>query len=109
VTDDDRLDFSALDPKRDPARFERMVAAVVEGVGTSQGAVHPLWLALFGWGRVAVATAAAVALCAWIPTLAGGRAAEPASSDRVALVSSWANSGRIPSDADLYRVLEATP
>ena len=106
--DEDRIDFSALDPRRDPARFERMVQAVT--AGAMPVAVHPLLATLIGWGRVAVACGALAAVAAWTPALVRGPAASSvvsSRSDLVALVSSWARSGAIPGDADLTQVLES--
>ncbi|HTT71252.1 MAG TPA: hypothetical protein VMG32_08500 [Anaeromyxobacteraceae bacterium] len=104
--DDDRLDLSALDPKRDPDRFERMVKAVVAGVRPREARVHPLLLSLLGFGRMAVACAALLAAVAWVPALVRWREAGRTRRDRVALVSSWAEAGQIPKDADLFRTLE---
>ncbi len=108
--DDDRIDFSALDPKRDSARFERMVQAVVDGVRPPAPAVHPLVLELVGWGRAAVAVAACLGVAAWLPNLVhGGLSAtdRPTSteSDPVELVSAWAETGKLPSDIDLVQAL----
>ncbi len=108
--DDDRIDFSALDPKRDPARFERMVQAVVAGVRPPAPAVYPLVLQLVGWGRAAVAVAACLGVAAWLPSLARGRLSatdSPTSngSDPVELVSAWAETGNVPSDIDLVQAL----
>jgi len=104
--DDDRLDLSSLDPKRNPARFERMVKAVVAGVRPRDPPVHPLLLSLLGLGRTAVALAALLAAVAWVPALWRWREADRTRRDQVALVASWAEAGRIPKDADLFRTLE---
>lgn len=106
--DDDRIDFSALDVKRDPARFERMVQTVVAGARAPSPS--PLVLALVGWGRAAVAVAALVALTAWLPSmLRGGSGASEgtteSTSDPVELVSSWARTGQVPTDVDLFQAL----
>ena len=101
--DDDRIDFSALDPKRDAIRFNRMVEMTLAGIRSSAlgapGLVHQLVV----WGRTAVATAALLALAAWLPALFDdGRS--PASAlrggDPVELVSQWARTGGVPSEAD---------
>ncbi|HUK66976.1 MAG TPA: hypothetical protein VLV17_09135 [Anaeromyxobacteraceae bacterium] len=101
---DDRLDLSALDPKRDPLHFERMVRAVVL---RGRPRVHPVFPVLLGWGKVAVTCAALLALSAWIPAVLRWRQGESRTPDRLALVSSWAEAGSIPSDADLFWTIEA--
>jgi hypothetical protein len=47
--DDDRIDFSALDPKRHRLRFEQMVQAVVAGARSPAPA--PFARELVAWGR----------------------------------------------------------
>ncbi len=102
--DDDRIDFSALDPKRDAIRFRRMVEMTLAGIRSSALAAPGLVHQLAVWGRTAIAAAALLALAAWLPALfEDGRS--PAAgvhrgSDPVELVSQWAKTGRVPSEAD---------
>jgi len=63
----DRIDFSPLDPKRDPERFERMVRNVLSGV-QSAPAPAPLLLDFLRWGRLGLVAAALIALGAWLLT-----------------------------------------
>jgi len=103
--DDDRIDFSALDPKRDPARFKRMVDTIVAGARTPVSAVVFFVHELVSWGRPAVAISALLALTAWLPTLVrnGSNLSQgslSAVNDPVELVSSWARTGRVPSEVD---------
>ncbi len=110
--DDDRIDFSALYPERDPDRFERMVRAVVAGAMAAPAA-HPLALEIARFGRAAVACAVLLAAATWVPTLtrAGVRDAATAGAaasrreDPVELVSAWAEKGSVPSDLDLLAAL----
>jgi hypothetical protein len=57
-----------------------------------------------------VAVAALVAVTAWLPSMLRGgssdseRATETA-SDPVELVSTWARTGQVPSDVDLFQAL----
>ena len=99
----DRLDFSPLDPKRDPERFERMVRKVTSGV-QSASAPAPVLLDFWRWGRLGLVAAAPLALGAWLPNLTIGQL--PA-TDTVALVSSWAQSGEVPANVDLIQTLGA--
>jgi hypothetical protein len=107
--DDGRIDFSALDPKRDPKHFDQMVQAVMAGARSPAPALHALPLQLFRWGAVAVAIAAALAIVAWLPALttsqSGSEAGIADAADPVELVSAWADRGSIPSDVDLFEVL----
>lgn len=106
--DDERFDLSTLDLRRDPARFERMVQAVVAGVGPPAPLPHPMALQLVRQGRLAMAFAALLALAAWIPSLARERpAARAEAADPVTLVSAWAASGQPPAGADLLRAVGA--
>jgi uncharacterized membrane protein len=106
--DEDRIDFQALDPWRDPTRFERTVQAVVAGALPPAASTHTLLAALLGWGRVAIACASLLAIGSWVPALMRPREdgrTSPAPSDTVALVASWAEAGAIPDDADVFRAL----
>jgi hypothetical protein len=107
--DDERIDFSALDPKCNPEHFERMVRAIMAGARSPTPAPHPLSLQLIRWGAATVAIAAALAAVAWLPTLTRGRygvdAGVTAATDPVELVSAWADKGAVPSDIDLPQAL----
>jgi hypothetical protein len=108
--DDDRIDFSALDPKRDTARFKRMVDSIVAGARSPVSAALFLVHELVSWGRPAVAIAALLALTAWLPTLVRngsnwGQSPFSAMNDPVDLVSSWARTGRVPSEVDPIEAL----
>ena len=100
--DDDRIDFSALDPKRDAIRFKRMVETTLAGIRSSALGVPRLVHQLVVWGRTAVATAAALALAAWVLALFedGRTASTLRGSDPVELISQWAKTGGVPSEAD---------
>jgi hypothetical protein len=104
--DEKRIDFSALDPKRDPAHFECMVNAVVAGVRPPATGADSLLQALLGWGRVAVACSVLLAVGIWVPTLVRWRQAASAPSDAIALVCRWAEEGAIPPAANVFQALE---
>jgi hypothetical protein len=106
--DERRIDLSALDPGRDPVRYERMVRSVLERA--AEPPPHPFATALVSRGRLAVAAAVALATAAWIPAFAvrreaTGTPAAAAGADPVATVAAWAEAGEIPAGADPYRVL----
>jgi hypothetical protein len=107
--DEDRIDFYALDPKRNSGRFERMVQAVVAGA-RSPAVLSQLLFGLVAWGRGAVAVAALLALAAWVPSLGGiglSDANSPltAGTDPVELVSSWATTDDVPPEIDLGQAM----
>src|SRR5712692_134036 len=108
--DDDRIDFSTLDPKRDAARFQRMVDSILAGARSPVSAALFLVHELVSGGRTAVAIAALLALTAWLPTLIRndsnwGQSPFGAVSDPVDLVSSWARTGKVPSEVDPIEAL----
>ena len=108
--DNDRIDFSALDPKRNSRRFEKMVETVIAGARPHEPGISPLIRELVAWGRGAVALAALLAVTAWLPALIRDsfRAAESApatGNDFVELVSSWARTGDVPSEVDVSQAL----
>lgn len=102
--DDDRIDFSALDPKREPMRFERMVQLTLAGLRLSGAGSAGLVRQVAIWGRAAMADAALVAVVAWLPALfaADQRVASNAvrATDPVDVVSQWANAGKVPAEVD---------
>ncbi len=109
--DDDRIDFSALDPERDAQRFERMVQAVVAGAMGGPPA-RALAVEIVRFGRAALACAVLLAAAAWAPMLTRGAhdASRPSAAasrrqDPVELVSTWAEQGSVPSDLDLLAAL----
>ncbi len=103
--DDRRLDLGALDPGRDPERFERMVRSVLARAEAPPE--HPFALALVARGRVAVLAAVAIAAAAWIhqPVIVHWKSSPSVASDPVATVVAWAEAGEIPAGVDLYRTL----
>ncbi len=64
-TDPDKIDFSALDPSRHPARWEALVQQTM--ARRRAAAVHPLFASLASRGQVALLLAAALAVMAWLP------------------------------------------
>src|SRR5258707_14554863 len=98
----DRIDFSPLDPKRDPERFERMVHQVLQGATTATGPAQ-LLLEFLRWGRLGLAAAALIALAVWLPRLTADKMqASESGSNRgdnvVAVGSSWARLGEVARD-----------
>jgi hypothetical protein len=98
--EDDRIDFSALDPSRDPARWEKRIAVVMAAAhrGRPRRLDH-----LQRSARSALAAAAAVAFVLWgAALLHRSPAATPA--DSFAEVVRWS---RAETSIDAYQLLEA--
>lgn len=90
--DDDPVDLSALDPARDPARWNALVAGVAARAATRRRA--SLARAVTGYGIPAFALAAAAALAIWLFAPARGApaiAAETYSESDV--LAGWALRG----------------
>ena len=107
---DDRIDFSPLDPLADPARFERTVRAVLAGV-THVTAPNPLLIAISYIGRRVVLAAGIAAIAMWLlmflflnPAVESGGG--NTTMDPVALISTWAEAGSIPKGVDVLQVME---
>ena len=106
MSDDDKIDFSALDPARDRDRFERVVRGIAARASRRRSN-DALSLALRFW-RPALALAACAALALWAPAALRGSGAE-ARSDPAAQWLGWAESGGPDSAAELLRAQERTP
>src|SRR5438309_5137461 len=95
---DDRIDFSSIDPKRRPAHFEQMVSSVLARVETGPS---PWRAAMWRSGRVALAASLVAAAAAWAPTLIfGGGRVDGRLEDRAEVGIEWAVQGRVPADVD---------
>ncbi len=110
--DSDKIDFSPLDPSREPAHWESLVQATL-AQARPMAAVHPLFASLASRsGRVALALAAAVALMAWLPSMLQA-SAEPATesarqSDAATQLATWASRGEVPADENIFATFGAT-
>lgn len=109
---EDRIDFSALDPKQDPARYDRMVARVLAGAQLQAPPPEPMLpvylIGVQSWGGKALALAALAAALVWLPHSMTSRwtpSTASSNGDTVELVSKWAQSGEVPSDVDLDNTL----
>jgi hypothetical protein len=96
---DRKIDLGALDPSRDPLRWERMVRSVATrgAEGARRRRPGPLALQLAAWARPALACAAALALVVWVPAWLRPAPAAPstavaATSDATARLAAWAAS-----------------
>ena len=107
--DDDRLDLSALDPARDPARWRAVLdttRARVDDV-LLRRRQDPLAL-IAGWRRPVLAAAAAVLLLL-VPVevmLERREARAETVAGLVAVSTEWAREGRAPTGAELLRAMD---
>jgi hypothetical protein len=108
MDDKDKIDFAALDPSRDPARWGPLVAQVAaRGLARFQRRLAPSLAAqVVAWWRPALAMAAAVALVVW---LGAGRRPPvvTASADPALEVARWAEGTEPASTAAMLDVLGA--
>lgn len=119
-----RLDLSPLDPRRDPDRWERMVAGVLARASIPDAIVIPLvrgpLATLAGWARPLLAAAAAIVALSLVSL--GGQApavAVAASADEPATmvealavpepVAGWITEERGPQRGDLLVALDEMP
>jgi hypothetical protein len=106
---DDPVDFSSLDPRRDEVRWERMVQGVVAQAVKARARPGPVWVGLATSGTRILAAAAAVAVIAWAPALwsrvtAGSWPrlnATAASHDPARSLADWAERDQLPSNSEL--------
>lgn len=96
--DDERIDFSPLDPARSPQRWEALLQRTV---AASLPQADAWWLSL-GKMRLAVAGLAAVALLAWAPLLILDAPATAQTADPALALVQYSHAG------DLTALLEST-
>jgi hypothetical protein len=107
---DRKIDFSVIDPQRDPDRWNRQVeATVARALARRQGGAFTF--TVLEWARPALLVAASVALVTWCGvTVRQSRTTELRGSDDAAWVlTRWAVTGEEPSVASMLEVLGAEP
>lgn len=107
--DDERVDLSALDPARDPARWRGVMTATMARVdGVLLHHARPDALALIaGWRRPLLAMAAATVLLL-VPVEVALERRESRQETLRGLVdvsTAWAQEGRAPTGAELLRAI----
>lgn len=115
---DQRFDFGALDPARDPDFDARVSRIVAEGMAARRGQQARVTQAgvldrLTRWTRPALAAAAVIVLFS-LPALARlHHAAQPASPPAtprpIDQITNWAHTNHEPTPVELFSVLEASP
>jgi len=114
MSEDEKVDLSALDPFPDPVRFERTVKAIAARALSVRQRRQTVSGQLSAWARPALAVAAGVALVSWVPSLwlraRGQGQAAAAPSQTVAgpapTLMEWAARDALPEDTtELLRTL----
>lgn len=101
MSEEEKVDLSALDTLRDPARFERMVQRIAtQAVAARRRRVqHPLLEQLLAWARPALVLAGAGAALAWLPVLLAPARPQPLTPE--AQLMQWAARGHQPTPEEL--------
>lgn len=116
---DDRIDLSALDPASDPARLDRMAAAIRARAARAlaeRRATPTVATELAAWTRAVLPAAAAIALLVTTALLSSsgappetpdpGAQAAPA-GDATGAAVQWAVFGQAPTTSDLFTMIGA--
>lgn len=106
--DEDRIDFSALDPHRSPQRREHQVQQVLAAIHAPSSTTAPLQDALLRRGPVFAGVALALLVAAWAPVLVRGDGGSVKTVDTYEQVSGWAQADAVPAEADLEALMGAS-
>ena len=105
---DDRIDFSALDPSRDELRWARTVDGIVGKALAERRKRLSVEQQLLRWARPVLAVAAGLSIVAWTAGfLASGRSDQVSSVQHppALTLASWAANNQIPEPSDLFGTL----
>ena len=110
MKDSEKIDFGALDPSNDDARWQLMVAETTRRAREQRRGVQTVSGQLVAWGPTAVAAAAALALAVWggswlaqVRTVQRQQAA--VRTEQATLLLHWALRDEIPPPEVLLQVL----
>jgi len=104
----DKIDFSVIDPKRDPGRWNQQVeATVARALARRQAGAFTF--TLLEWARPALLVAASLALVTWcgVTGQQSRTTAQRGSGDAAWVLTRWAVTGEEPSVASMLEVLGA--
>ncbi len=105
--EDERIDFSALDPSRDELRWTRTVDGLVDKALAERRKRLSIERQLLRWARPALAVAASLGLVAWTADfLAAHRPGTTAQHPAALTVANWAANNQIPQPSELWGALE---
>ena len=104
--DDERIDFSPLDPKRDEVRWGRIVTSLAaQAVAERRQRLSVQWQ-MARWARPVLAVAAGLCLLAWAGRwLGNGRAPVDGGTPIVLTVANWAANQQVPDPGALLQTL----
>jgi uncharacterized membrane protein YidH (DUF202 family) len=106
--EDERIDFSALDPSRDELRWTRTVDGLVDKALAERRKRLSIERQLLRWARPALAVAASIGLVAWTAgLLAANRSGRVTTAQHPAAltVANWAANNQIPQPSELWGAL----
>lgn len=104
---DGKIDFSLVDPKKDPFHWEMMVQGVLKRVEESKVSLTLLGQLVY-WAKPALVMAAAVALLCMLGAVAidtTGEASGVTSQSPAVALSSWASGESLPGTAQILTIL----
>ena len=107
---DGKIDFSVIDPQRDPERWTRQISATVARARAPRQS-GALALTLLKWARPAMLVAASIALVTWCGASVrqSHREAARGNDDAAWVLTRWAVTGEEPSVSSMLEVLGAEP
>jgi hypothetical protein len=104
--DDERIDFSPLDPKRDEVRWGRIVTDLAAHAVTDRREHLSVQWQLACWARPVLAVAAGLCLLAWAGGwLGNGRASVDGETATALTVANWAANNQVPEPSALLQTL----
>lgn len=107
---DSKIDFSVIDPQRDPHRWNRQVeATVARALERRRGGAFTF--TVLEWAKPALLVAAGLALVTWCGVGVRQRTSpdQQRSDDAAWVLTRWAVTGEEPSVASMLEVLGAEP
>lgn len=107
--DDDKIDFSALDPARDAGAWNRRADAVAARAAERLAAGRFIGAQLDAWRWRAVTLSVGLAACAWACALVLGPAHGTSRPDARAAVLVWAARDETPPAATVLAALGGRP
>lgn len=106
--EDERINFSALDPSRNELRWQRTVDMLVDQALAERRKRLSIEQQLLRWARPVLAVAAGLCIVAWTASLLSTSSSRQVSSEqqpRALTLANWAANNQIPEPSDLLRTL----
>ncbi len=106
----DNIDFSPLDPSRDRARWNDMIASLARRAHQARQRRLTVAAQLMAWSRPMLAAAAGVAMVTWIGAMAsdGPKEANHAAVPEPAMsLAGWAATDEVPATQEILQLLGA--